>query len=136
VLGDAALAAVETAARAYGIAPRSLRKVVERMAGRGEAPEVPVQITNEYLVERIEQVAVRVLASIDNYDITTADLKGKTTAVRGFVELRQLLKGEPTEIHSFSDRAKMIRTFEIATREMQRRGLTLTLPVDEYEVAK
>ena len=28
VLGDAALAAVETAARAYGIAPRSLRKVV------------------------------------------------------------------------------------------------------------
>ena len=56
VLGDAALAAVETAARAYGIAPRSLRKVVERMAGRGEAPEVPVQITNEYLVERIEQV--------------------------------------------------------------------------------
>ena len=132
VLGHAALAAVETAARAYGIAPRSLRKVVERMAGRGEAPEVPARVTNEYLVRMMEQVAARVLASIDDYDIATADLKGKTSAVRGFVELRQLLRGEPTEIRGYSDRSKVMANLELLLREAERRGLTLTLPAGEY----
>ena len=132
VLGEAALAAVETAARAYGIAPRSLRKVVERLAGCGEAPEVPARVTNEYLVDQIEQVAARVLASIDDHDIATADLKGKTTAVRGFVELRQLLKGEPTEIRGYADRSKVMANVEALLREAKRRGLEFTLPASEY----
>ena len=95
-------------------------------------PEVPARVTNEYLVDKIEQVAARVLASIDDYDITTADLKAKTTAVRGFVDMRQLLRGEPTEIRSYADRSKMVRQFELLVREAERRGLTLTLPADEY----
>ena len=136
VLGEEALAAVETAARAYGIAPRLLRKVVERMAGRGEASEVPARVTNEYLVDKIEQVAARVLASIDNYDIATADLKGKTSAVRGFVELRQLLKGEPTEIRGYQDRSKMMANVELLLREAGRRGIpikNINLPPSEFE---
>ena len=132
VEGQAALAAVETVSKSYGISRRTLQKTVDRLAGRAEVPEVPDRVTNEYLVKELERLAARIVASIDDYDITTAPLEKKTTALRTSVELRQLLKGEPTEIRGYGDRSRMLKGFEVLVREAERRGLTLTLPADEY----
>ena len=130
--GQAALAAIETVAKSYGINRGTLQKAVDRLSGRGEIPKGPDRVTNDYLVKELEQLASRIVASIDDYDIITAPLEKKTTALRTSIELRQLLKGEPTEIRSYADRSRAMARFELLVREAERRGLTLTLPADEY----
>ena len=133
VEGQAALAAVDTVSKSYGINRRTLQKTVDQLAGRGEVPEAPDQVTNEYLISEIRQKAAQVILSVSDTDILQASFKDKVTGFKGLVEVGQLLSGLPTEIHSFADRAKVMANTEALVREMQRRGLTLELLPSEYE---
>lgn len=136
VEGQAALAAVDTVSKSYGINRRTLQKTIDQLAGRGEVPKVPDQVTNEYLIGETRQKAAQVISSMSDTDILQASFKDKVTGFKGLVEVGQLLSGQPTEIRSYAERATMLKEFDFVLREAARRGLDLTLPPSEYEEAK
>lgn len=136
VEAQAALAAVDTVSKSYGINRRTLQKTVDQLAGRGEVPKVPDQVTNEYLIGEIRQKAAQVISSMSDTDILQASFKDKVSGFKGLVEVGQLLSGLPTEIRGYADREKMMAQVGLLLREANRRGLTFTLPADEFEEVK
>lgn len=134
--GQSLANAVETLATSFGIPRRKIRGFMDRLAGRGEIGEVPDRVTNDYLVEQFERLTAMCLASMGEFDFLNAPLDKKTAALRAFIELRQLLKGEPTEIRGYADRSKMMAQVDLLFREAKRRGLEFTLPETEFEEVK
>ena len=120
-------------AKIEGIDGRRLESLIQTELDDEPEGDVPENVTNEYLIKRIEQVQARILVAVNALDIKRADLKGKMVAFKSLTEMRQLLKGEPTQIRSHVENKQLSVVLEAVMLERQARGMPLTIEGD-YKV--
>ena len=133
LLGNPLLDSVAKAARDVGLP----KKVVDALRRRLDRQFLPAKLAvqdvkTSQLLALTSDRAQRVLDSVSDWDIQQASLKDKAIAVGIFIEKRQLLAGEPTQILSFNDRKHLDQLARELIRESHRRGITIDVdPVDQ-----
>lgn len=111
-------------AKMEGVDKSVLLEAIETEKLGGEV-SIPEKIDNEYLIAGAENSAARVLASISREDILKANLQQKGAFIARAIEIRQLLKGEPTSIRSYGETKSMRELLVAAVREAEIRGITI-----------
>ena len=108
-------------AREIGVDRRHFYKYVQRARMKTGVPALPEVLDNAYFVSEIERTMGQIVSSVDMVDIQESGLKDKVVAFRGLTEARQLLKGEPTAIHSYTKIKKLAEIGELLHAELERR---------------
>lgn len=94
------------------------------------------KVTNKGLLDLVDDRLHRTISAIDDFSIEDASLRDKAYAGDRLFNMRQLIKGEPTQIVSSADRAKLNELLPMLMREAQRRGIIIegqVMPVAEEQ---
>ena len=110
-------------AKIESIDARRLESLIQTELGAEPKGAVPDNINNEYFIKGIERVMARILESVSGIDINRADLKSKTVGFKVLAEMRQLLKGEPTQIRSHVENKQLGDILEAVMLERKARGM-------------
>lgn len=92
------------------------------------------QVHTSELLGLVSHNARRVLEAVTDEDIAQAKLKDKAIAVGIFLEKRQLLSGEPTQILTVQERGHMDDLIKMVMSEAVRRGLEIDVTPDTPRV--
>lgn len=95
-------------------------------------PDVPLEIrplsvlqktTTKDMLARLDDLAVRILGSVDDVTILRSSLKDRMIAAGVVIDKRQLLSGQPTQILSIDERKSLNALVPALLREARRRGI-------------
>ena len=106
------------------------KSTVEVLAARIERKYMPIvskikDIKTSHILNLVEEKLMMVLQNIDEFDIATADLKGKAYAVDILIKNRNLLNNQPTAILSVGERKKINDLIPMLMQEATRRGVII-----------
>lgn len=118
-------------AHEIGVDRRHLSKYIKRQRMKTPPAAIPQVLDNRYFVEQTELTMARLVSSVDMVDIQEAGLKDKIGAFRGLTEVRQLLKGEPTAIHSYTKIKKLAEIGQLLHAELERRPKVIDAEFEE-----
>lgn len=114
--------------------PPSERRGILRRLGKKTDVKIPDKIDTPWLIKELEAKLALALSYVDEHALSRANIRDLASLVALFVDRRQLLRGEPTQIASIEDRRAMNEIMPLLLREAQRRGVTIDLPTEDYAV--
>jgi predicted transcriptional regulator len=125
-LTDPLSVSVAEIAREVGLNEKTTLMLAKRLEGRYLPLKKQIEdVRTADLLNLVSTRAREILDSIDEGDIAKATLKDKAIAAGIFIDKRQLLSGEPTQILSVEDRRKLDELLPMIVREAKRRGMTI-----------
>lgn len=92
-------------------------------------------VSPEVLARRIEMAADRMLQHFSETKMENANLSELSRAVKDLLSMRQLLRGEPTQILSTAQRTKLSEMMPAFIKEAQRRGYEFQINPSTGEIA-
>ena len=124
-------------ARACGLNPRTAQKIIQRLETRYQpvAQEVK-RLTSDRIVEMIEDKIPVLMDVITPEKVKEATLRDAVLGLGVFIDKRQLLRGEPTQIMTYEDRQSMNELLPILLKEAQRREMTIDATFQEVPEVK
>lgn len=117
---------------------KALAGFINRLEKSGAMPAIErgKQIKRERFVEKLEQVTLGALESIDEWDLANASFKDKMIGIGIGLEKRAMLLGEPTAILSVEERTRLPDLIAAGLKELERRGMAIELTKGDYSVAE
>lgn len=113
-----------------GVPAHSIAEATRRLTVlAGREAEVPDKLDTEYFKGQVDKKLARLLLFIDDIVMAQANLKDLTGAFSSLTMIRQLLRGEPTQIISYEQRMKLDEVGRRVIAEMGRRGVKMDTPV-------
>lgn len=92
------------------------------------------KVTAGELIERLGDLQVRLLESLDDETIRKASMAQRMVAFGIATDKRQLLSGQPTQIMSVEERRRLTVVVPELVRELARRGLGQTIDQSGQEI--
>lgn len=127
---------VENAMKASGLPGSTVQAIMKRL--RAKYQNIGVEVRNLQTRELSELIGKRIhlmLQYLDDKVVADASARDLAMAIAQLTEKRQLLRGEPTQIVSDHERAKLHELMPALMREANRRGVTLDGQVTEKTVS-
>ncbi len=126
---------IEQAARRCGFPPTTLRLFIARLKARYQPlNDAIVEVKRDELLKLLDDRAFRALTYLDDFALAGAGAKDLAIAAGILLDKAQLLKGQPTQILTHAERAKMDELLPMVIRECQRRGIIVDGVKTEYSV--
>lgn len=126
---------VEDAMKASGLPQSTVTAIMKRL--RAKYNNVGVEVKNLQTRELSDLIGKKIhlmLQYLDDKVVADASARDLAMGIAQLTEKRQLLRGEPTQIVSDHERAKLHELMPALMREANRRGVTLDGQVTEKTV--
>lgn len=94
-----------------------------------------VSVKHEELLKLLDDRAWRALTYLDDFTLAGAGAKDLAIAAGILLDKAQLLKGQPTQILTHAERAKMDELLPMVIKECQRRGIIVDGVKTESSIA-
>lgn len=117
---------IKDIAESCGLPESTTKQLLARLETRWQPLSAELQrVKTQDLVGLLEDRAWRALQYLDDYALAGASAKDLAITIGVLIEKRQLLRGEPTQIMTSSDRQSLNDLLPLVMREAQRRGYTI-----------
>ena len=125
---------IEAAAKDLGLNGLATRRLVERLV-QVKPKDLDIRnITPKDIEDLLTEKIVMTLSYMDDITFAKAGLKELSAALGVLIDRRQLMRGEPTQIMSNTDRKSMDELITKVMQVAQKRGLVVDLDKSEYQV--
>jgi len=122
----AAIAKVNEELKASDIPGKVSEAILRRMMVKyGNAITIKKAASTKEIIDGLEKNIYLIDSYIDDKVCAEANLRDLGLVKSALIEKRNLLRGEPTQIISDAERAKLMDLFPLLIAEGQRRGLTI-----------
>jgi DNA-binding CsgD family transcriptional regulator len=132
---EAKLESIAKVFRDYGLPMAAsaalLRRIRQKYFGVVEATK---SLKSGEIVDALNHKIDLALRYMDDKTMSEASFRDLALGTAAMIEKRQLLRGEPTQIISDAERAKLHELLPLAIAEAQRRGLTVEGQVTERSI--
>ena len=125
------------AARATGMSSSVCKGLIKRLRAQYQPVVRELKkINTGELVDMLTQKAHMALEYLDEYAMSQASAKDIAIVIGIVLEKRNLLRGEPTQIISSTDRKGLDELGRELAKEIQRRGMTIDVTPDRVTVSQ
>ena len=129
VVGDLMMdptADIEDIAKRYGMTPAMVRGLRAKVQTTLQPVPTPLRrATNARMLELIEDRQLSVMEAMTDSKLQKAGLREQVYALDRLFNIRQLLRGEPTQIVSIDDRKPLNELVPALVKAAQRRGIII-----------